>query len=147
MLTKSIFQNPNLSFKIFIKSQPHSLDQKYTSISWQNFSFNIVTKIKIQMSSKPQLQNLDQTINNTFLGINISNTSTMEKFAVGIFKGQNRSLIYIVHNILNSSSENLEFQLSECQIQFLIQNMNRVAEWDSEKSYWNPVGYRNVLGA
>ena len=56
------------------------------------------------------------------------------------------SLMYL-HNILNSSSKNLEFQLSECQIQFLIQNVNRVAEWDSEKSFWNPVGYRNVLGA
>ena len=49
------------------------------------------------MSSKPQLQNLDQTIDNTFLGINISNTSTMEKFAVGIFKGQNRTLIMITY--------------------------------------------------
>ena len=48
--------------------------------SWQNFTFNILTNI--------QVENLDQNVVNTFLSINISNTSNIKKFWVGIFKSQ-----------------------------------------------------------
>ena len=79
---------PNFNFKILIKSQPQSLDLKHTSKSWSNFSFNIVIKTRYKISTKPQLQNIDQTVVNTFLSINISNTTNIKKLWVGIFKGQ-----------------------------------------------------------
>ena len=68
-----------MHFKILTKSQPQSLDQKFTSKSCPNFSFNIVTT---------QLQNLDK-----LLSINISNVKT---FWVGIVKGQSHiSQVYL----------------------------------------------------
>ena len=38
--------------------------------------------------TKLQLQNLDQTVVDPFLNVNISNTNNIKKFWVGIFKGQ-----------------------------------------------------------
>ena len=55
-------------------------DQSLATISRPNFGLKILTKL--------QLQNLDQTVVNTFLSINISNTTNIKKLWVGIFKGQ-----------------------------------------------------------
>ena len=158
------------------KSQAECVDQKYISKSWPNLSFKSLSNLSLTVLTKNILQYLDKTSVSillpklrfkclpnlsfktlTKLSTTLSSASTSATLApwksLQLASSKARiehlswSLIYIVHNFFNSSSENLEFQLSECQIQFLIQNMNRVAEWDSEKSYWNPVGYRNVLGA
>ena len=43
------------------------------------------TKLQISFMTKPQLPNLQQTVANTILITNISNSNNLNKFSVGIF--------------------------------------------------------------
>ena len=75
---------PNSSFNISTKLQPQNLDQtspvpkswpKVYLKSWPNFCFDIFWfKFRLQTSTMLQLQILYQTVINTCLSINISNT-------------------------------------------------------------------------
>ena len=69
---------PNFSFKISPELQLQNLDQTLCSKSEQKFSF----------MTKPQLPNLQQTVANTILIINISNSNNLNKFWVDIFTRQ-----------------------------------------------------------
>ena len=69
---------PNFSFKILPELQLQNLDQTLCSKSDQKLSF----------MTKPQLPNLQQTVDNTILSINISNGNNLYKFWVGIFTRQ-----------------------------------------------------------
>ena len=88
-----------------------NLDQDSTSLPLQNISSKILNKLLLQILPELQLQNNDQTlcskseqkfnfmtkpplpylqqaVANTILIINISNNKNLNKFWVGIFKGQ-----------------------------------------------------------
>ena len=69
---------PNFSFKISPAIQHQNLDQTLCSKSEQKFSF----------MTKPQLPNLQQTVANTILIINISKSKNLNKFWVVIFTRQ-----------------------------------------------------------
>ena len=56
--------------KTLTKLQFQNLDQTLSSKSEQKFS----------VMTNPQLQNLQQTVANTILNINISNSNTLSKF-------------------------------------------------------------------
>ena len=91
---------PNFSIKISTKRHPQSTDQNqpqnFDQISalksWPKIYLKILAKlqlyarwkIRFKISTKLQLQNLNQPIVDTFL----SNTNNVKKFWVGIFKGQ-----------------------------------------------------------
>ena len=98
----------NFNFKILTKSCPQRLNN---SLPLQNISSKILTKLLLQIlpelqlqnldqtlcskseqkfsfMTKPQLPNLQQTVANTILIINISNSNNLNKFWVGIFKGK-----------------------------------------------------------
>ena len=126
---------PNICLKVLTISRPQSLDQNQGSNSLPNLSFKTLTKLLTTLSSASTSATLAP-----WKSLQLASSKAR-------IEHLSWSLMVIVHKILNSSSKNLEFQLSECQIQFLIQTVNRVAEWDSEKSFWNPVGYRKVLSA
>ena len=83
---KNLFQTSKSrqksSFKFYAKLQliltnlqPQHHDQTSVSMLWPKWGFKI--------STKPQLQNLDQTVSSS-----ISNTNNIKMFWVGIFKGQ-----------------------------------------------------------
>ena len=65
----------NSSFKILPELQLQNLDQTLSSKSEQDFSF----------MTKPQLLNLQQTVANMILIINIDNSNNISEFWVGIF--------------------------------------------------------------
>ena len=69
---------PNLSFRISPELQLQTPDQTLCWKSKQKFSFR----------TKPQLPNLQQTVANTILITNISNSNNLNKFWVGIFTRQ-----------------------------------------------------------
>ena len=69
---------PNFSWKILHELQLQNIDQTLCSKSEQKFSF----------MTKPQLLNLQQTVANTFLIINISKSNNLNNFWVGIFSLQ-----------------------------------------------------------
>ena len=56
----------------------------------QNFDQTLCSKSeqKVSFLTKPQLPNLQQTVANTILIINTSNSNNVKKFWVGIFTGQ-----------------------------------------------------------
>ena len=66
---------PNSSLKILAELQLQNLDQNLCSKSEQKFSF----------MTKPQLLNLQQTVANMILIINIDNSNNINEFWVGIF--------------------------------------------------------------
>ena len=69
----------NFNFKVFTKAFAQSLNKSLASKSLvQKFSF----------MNNLQLPNLQQTVTNTILIINISNSNNINKFWVGIFTGQ-----------------------------------------------------------
>ena len=77
ILIKFQFQT-NFSFKISPEFQLQNLDQTLRSKSEQKLSY----------ITKPQLPNLQQTVANTILIINISNSNSLNKIWVGIFTRQ-----------------------------------------------------------
>ena len=87
MLTK-----PN--FGISTKIKLHSLNQASAAKYWPNFCFKISPELKIltkpcaQSLNKLQLPKLHQTVTNTFLSINISNSNSFNKFWDAIFTRQ-----------------------------------------------------------
>ena len=79
MLNKFQFQN-------LAERQLQNLDQPLCSKSEQMLSF----------MTKPQLPNLQQTVANTILITNISNSNNLNKFWVGIFTRQGHiSKVYL----------------------------------------------------
>ena len=64
--------------QILPEVQLQNLDQTLCTKSEQKFNF----------MTKPLLPNLQKTVANTILIINISNSNNLNKFWVGIFKGQ-----------------------------------------------------------
>ena len=68
--TSAAKYSPNFSFKITPELQLQNLDQNLCSKYEQKFSF----------MTKPQLPNLQQTVANMILVINISNNNTLNKF-------------------------------------------------------------------
>ena len=70
--------------------EPQNLDLNSASKSWQNFS---IKSWPTSSCPSAQLQNLGQTVVNTFLSKNISDTNNIKKFWVGIFKSQSRAHI------------------------------------------------------
>ena len=63
---------------MLVKLQLQNLDQSLWSKSEQKFNF----------ITKPQLPNLQQTVANTILILNISKNNNLNKFWVGIFTRQ-----------------------------------------------------------
>ena len=72
-----LFSNAENLFtiKILPELQLQNLDQTLCSIPVQKFS----------LLTKPKLPNLQQTVANTILITNISNSNNLSKFSVGIF--------------------------------------------------------------
>ena len=75
--TKHRQQNSD-QLQILPKLQLKILEQTLCPKSEQKFNF----------MTKPQLPNLQQTVANTILTINISNSNNLNKFWVDVFKGQ-----------------------------------------------------------
>ena len=97
-LKLKIFTKP--SFRILAKIQLCKLNQTSAAKYWPNFSFKISPELqfqnldkilcskseqKLSFMTKPQLPILQQTVANTILIINISNSNNPNKFWVGIF--------------------------------------------------------------
>ena len=91
------------SFIILAKIQLRNLNQTSAAKYWPNFSFKISPELQLQtpdqtlcwkseqkfsFMNNPQLPNLQQTVANTILIINISNSNNINKFWVGIFTRQ-----------------------------------------------------------
>ena len=85
------------------KNQLRNLNQTSAAKYWPNFSFKISPWLQLQtpdqtlcwkseqkfsFMTKNQLPNLQQTVANTILIINISNNNNLNKFWVGIFTRQ-----------------------------------------------------------
>ena len=68
------------------KHQQQNTDQTSASKSHPNFNFKLLTHIVLEVSrkvnfvTKPQLPNLQETVANTILIINISNSDNLKKF-------------------------------------------------------------------
>ena len=91
---------PNLRLKVLTKNIFENLDQTSASILWLKFKF--------QISTKPQFQNHAQTVVNTFLSINISNTNNIKKFWVDIFKDQSHTnQVYYIKTAVSESVSDL----------------------------------------
>ena len=90
------------SFRILTRIQLRNLNQTSTVKYWPNFSLNLawtstskswpnlVLKVwtKVKLYDQTQLPNLQQTVANTILIINISNNNNIKKFWLGIFTRQ-----------------------------------------------------------
>ena len=85
------------SFRISYKIQLHNLYETSAAKCWINSSFEISPELrplcsksgqKLSFLTKPQFPNLQQTIANKILIINISNSNNVNKFWVGIVTRQ-----------------------------------------------------------
>ena len=83
-------------YHMLVKIQVQNLNQTSASKSHLNFNFKLLTKpyaeslnsFMFSFMTKPQLLNLQQTVVNTILIINISNSNNFNKFWEGIFTRQ-----------------------------------------------------------
>ena len=75
----------DVSSKTLTKLQLQNLGWTSTSNSWPKCS---KAEQRLSFMTKPQLSNLQQTVANTILVINISNSNNLNKFWVGIFTRQ-----------------------------------------------------------
>ena len=85
---------PRFNFVTSSKHQRQNADQTSASKSRLNFNFKqswlkcSKSEQKLSFMTKPQLPNLQQTVANTILVNNISNSNNLNKFWVGIFTRQ-----------------------------------------------------------
>ena len=85
---------PRFNFVTSSKHQRQNADQTSASKSRLNFNFKqswlkcSKSEQKLSFMTKPQLPNLQQTVANTILITNISNSNNLNKFWVGIFTRQ-----------------------------------------------------------
>ena len=88
-----------LTFRISTKIQIHNLYKTQAAKYWPNSSLKILPELQLQnldqtlrskfgFTTKPQLPSMQQTVANTILMINISNSNNLTKFWVGIFTRQ-----------------------------------------------------------
>ena len=114
------------------KIQLRNLNQTSAAKYWPNYSFKIRTKLQLQIlpelqlqnldqtlcsrsehtfcfMTKPQLPNLQQTVANMILIINISNINNINKFWVGTCKGH----MYLLY--FKSEKSAILYKLSVCK--------------------------------